>query len=150
MDVLVEVEIRQTDRAGYEPMLRATILTEGRAASGGRAEVFAPGSVEYPTEGIAILVEHGGPPETRGHVVRQRDGRLTLTARATPDIRAAVQAGKRFMSIEFHALEERTTPAGVREVLRAFAPAAALVSNPEYDTTSAEVRARKGAPRVWL
>ena len=149
MAVLVEVEIRQSDRAGYEPMLRAVILQEGRAASGGRAEVFAPGSVEYPSAGIAILVEHGGPPETRGHVIRQRDGRLTLTAPATPEIRAAVKAGKRYMSVEFHALGERTTRAGVREITRAYVPSAALVNNPEYDTTSAEIRA-KGAPRLWL
>ena len=43
-----EVEVREAERAGYEPTLRGVMLTEGRAASGGRAEVFAPGSVSWP------------------------------------------------------------------------------------------------------
>ena len=38
------------------------------------------------------------------------------------------------MSVEFKAIEERQTRAGVREILRAFVTDAALVSNPEYDS----------------
>ena len=143
------VEIREADRAGYEPTLRGVMLTEGRAASGGRAEVFAPGSVEWPSGGVAILTEHRGTVETRGHVVRQPGGRLTLTARATPAIKQAVEAGRKWMSVEFRALEERTTKGGVRELLRAFVDAAALVRAPEYDTTTAEVRSKRRM-RVWL
>lgn len=146
-----EVEIREASRPGYEPTLRGTILQEGRAASGGRREVFAPGSVQWPAEGVAILTAHGSPDvEARAQPIRQRDGRITVTARATAAIRKAVKAGRRFMSVEFRALEERTTAGGVREVLRAFVPAAALVEAPEYDSTSAEVRKRRGRPRVWL
>ena len=144
-----EVEIRE-GRPGYEPSLRGTMLTEGRAASGGRAEVFAPGSVEWPSEGVAILTEHRGPVEVRGQVVRQRDGKLTLTARATDAIKQAVASGRKWMSVEFRALEERTTAAGVREVLRAFVDAAALTASPEYDTTGAEVRSKRRMRRVWL
>ena len=133
-----EVEIRE--QAGREAQLYGIMLQEGRAASGGRREVFAPGALEWPSEGVGVLTEHRGRIETRGHVVRQRDGRLALTARATEGIKRAVDAGKRFMSVEFTALEERTTRGGVREILRAFAPTAALVRSPEYDTTAAEVR----------
>ena len=46
------------------------------------------------------------------------------------------------MSVEFRSVEERTTAGGVRELLRAVVDAAALVSSPEYDTTTAEVRKR--------
>lgn len=144
-----QVEVREASRPGYEPMLRGVMLTEGRAASGGRAEVFAPGSVTWPHDGVAIRTRHGGGVETRAQVLRGRDGTLSVTARATDAIRAAVKAGKRFMSVEFRALEERTTRGGVREVLRAFVDAAALVSAPEYDTTGAEVRARGRVPH-WL
>ena len=52
------------------------------------------------------------------------------------------------MSIEFHAVEERTTRAGVREITSALVNAAALVDRPEYDTTSAEIRTRRR--RAWL
>ena len=143
-----EVEVRDASRQGYEPTLRGTMIQEGRAASGGRREVFVPESVEWPSEGVGILTEHRGAIEARAHPIRQRDGRITLTARATEAIRQAVENGKRFMSVEFRALDERTTRGGVREVLRAFVDAAALVSAPEYDTTTAEVRERRR--RVWL
>ena len=143
-----EVEVRE-ERAGYEPSLHGTMLTEGRAASGGRAEVFAPGSVEWPSQGVAILTEHRGKEETRAQPVRGRNGQITVMARATDAILDTVAAGKRFMSVEFRSLEERTTKAGVREVLRAFVDAAALTSSPEYDTTLAEVRSQPRR-RIWL
>ena len=129
--------------------LHGVMLTEGRAASGGRRELFAPGSVQWPSTGVSVLLEHLGSPETVAHPIREADGRISLRARATDAIRRAVAAGKRHMSVEFRAVEERTTAGGVREILRAFVPAVALVSNPEYDTTAAEVRER-GRPRIWL
>lgn len=143
-----EVEVREASRAGYEPSLHGTMIQEGRAASGGRREVFAPGSIEWPSSGVAILTEHRGAVEARAQPIRQRDGRLTLTARATDAIRKAVEAGRKFMSVEFRSIEERTTKGGVREVLRAFVDAAALVSRPEYDTTAAELRTQRR--RIWL
>lgn len=147
-----EVEIRE--EAGREPTLYGVMLTEGRAASGGRREVFAPGAVEWPSEGVGILTEHRGDIETRAHVVRDRNGRLTLTGPATENITRAVAEGKRFMSVEFQALKERTTKGGVREILRAFVDAATLTDRPEYDTTAAEVRAQRGdverKAALWL
>ena len=145
-----EVEVREEEAAGHEPTLRGVMLIEGRAASGGRREVFTPGSVEWPAAGVVVRTEHRGKAETRGLVVRQSDGRLTVTAKATSAIREAVKAGKRFMSVEFMSIEERTTSGGVREVLRAFVDAAALVATPEYDVTMAEVRKREHRRRVWL
>ena len=133
------VEIRE---AAEGPTLYGTLITEGRAASGGRAEVFAPGSVEWPAEGVGILLAHREAPEVRAVPQRQPDGRITVQAPATPEIRAAVDGGRRFMSVEFHSLDERTTRGGVREVLRAYVPDVALVADPEYDTTGAEVRQR--------
>lgn len=152
MKTSFEVEIRESDKPGYEPTLRGVMLQEGRAASGGRAEVFTPGSVEWPSEGVVVRTEHRGKAEVRGHVVRERDGRLTISARATEAIREAVKAGRKFMSVEFQAVEERTTAGGVRELLRAFVSAAALVSAPEYDSTLAEVRKSESRSRrrLWL
>lgn len=43
------------------------------------------------------------------------------------------------------AMSERTTRGGVREIQRALVDAAALVAEPEYDSTSAEVRGRFGS-----
>ena len=141
--VRLTAEIRE---AGGE--LHGTILQEGRAATGGRAEVFAPGSVSWPTEGVVIRTEHRGEAATKAFPHRTELGEIRVRARATEAIKAAIAAGRRFMSVEFFAIEERTTMAGVREILRAHVQAAALVDTPEYDSAAAEVRDRR--PRVWL
>lgn len=133
-----EIEIREQE--GREPTLHSTLIQEGRAAAGGRSELFAPGAVEWPSAGVGIMTEHRGAIEVRGHPVRERDGRLTLTARATPAIQQAVADGKKYLSVEFRSLSERTTPGGVREILRALVDAAALVANPEYSQAKAELR----------
>ena len=72
-----------------------------------------------------------------------------LAATATPALFAAVQAGRRSMSVEFTALDEIRTAGGVREIRRAMVSAAALTDRPDYCQTSAEVRERREA-RVWL
>lgn len=134
-------EIRAADDGQH---LHGTLIQEGRAASGGRREVFTPGSVEWPSAGVGILTAHRTVPEVRAIPVRESDGRITVTAPATDAIQEAVEGGRKWMSVEFHALQERTTAGGVREVLRALVPDVALVDSPEYDTTSAEVRRRLG------
>ena len=149
MNRTFEIEIRES---GREPMLHGVLLTEGRAASGGRAEVFAPGSVQWPSGGVGIAVGHDGDSETVAHPVRASNGEIRVTARLTEKLRQAVEAGARFMSVEFHALDERRTPAGVREVLSALVPRAVLTGNPEYDTTAAEIRNQTDDERYlrWL
>ncbi len=134
------VEIREAEGG---PHLYGVLIQEGRAARR-RREVFAPGSVEWPAEGVGILTRHHGTPEARAMPERQPDGRVTVKARATDPIREAVEAGRRFMSVEFMALRERRTEGGIREVLRAMVPDVALVSSPEYQQTAAEVRRRGG------
>ena len=139
MDTHGSVELRNAGRT-----LFGTLVQEGRAASGGRAEVFTPGSVEWPSTGVGILLAHRQAPEVRAVPERQRDGRITVEARATDKIRRAVEGGRKYMSVEFHALRERTTEGGVREIQRALVDAGALVQSPEYDVSRAEVRRRGG------
>lgn len=142
-----EVELREADSA--RPRLFGTMITEGRASSGSRAELFAPGSVQWPTEGVGIQTRHHGNVEVRAQPVRHQDGRIEVRAAATAGIRAAIAAGAKFMSVEFVSLRERVTKAGVREILEAFVPRATLTDSPEYDSTAAELRSRKRR-RVWL
>lgn len=131
------VEIRETEDG---PHLYGVLIQEGRAARR-RREVFAPGAVEWPSDGVGILTRHHGTPEVRAIPERQSDGRITLKARVTDAIREAVNAGRRFMSVEFHSLREGRTEGGIREILRALVPDVALVQSPEYAQTAAEVRA---------
>lgn len=147
-----EIEIREP--AGRDPELVGTIITEGRAASGGRAEVFTPGSVSWPSAGVEIAPGHKLATESRAHPVRAQNGEIRIKARATDALQKAVKAGAKFMSVEFFALEERTTKAGVREILSALVKRAALTPVPEYDTTAAELREQgnkhKALRRLWL
>lgn len=139
------VELRGED----SPTLHGVIIAEGRAAAGGRAEVFAPGAVVWPLDGIGISTEHRAEPVARAVPERdQASGEVRVTVPAGPEIRAAVAGGRRFMSVEFYALAERRTRAGVREIRRALVDQAALVTTPEYDQATAEVRARRR--KVWL
>ena len=142
---VVPVELREADDG--PPMLRGVVLQEGRAAHGGRAEVFTPLSVLWPADGIAIRAEHRGVEVGRAVPTRDADGSLRIETRATPAILTAYKT-RRYFSVEFHALAEVRTAGGVREITRALVDAAAMVSSPEYSQATAEVRSKRR--RVWL
>ena len=131
------VEIRESESG---PTLHATVLQEGRAARGGRAELFAPGSVVWPADGIEIRTRHLGPAEARAVPVRQPNGEIRISVPASPAMVQAVSEGRDAMSVEFHALREIRTAGGVREIERALVDGASLTDDPEYSQTAAEVR----------
>ncbi|MYI70833.1 MAG: hypothetical protein F4103_19575 [Boseongicola sp. SB0673_bin_14] len=63
----------------------------------------------------------------------------------SPELREAVEGGKRYMSVEFRALDESETDSGIREIARALLVGAAVVSSPSYRQTGAEIRDERGA-----
>ena len=139
-----QIEIREVKDG---PMLHGILIQEGRAASA-RAEVFAPGSLQWSAEGIALRAKHLGVEDSRAIPTRDSDGSIRIAAPASAAIVAAFNEGRRFLSIEFHALQETRSKSGVREIQSAFLPGAALVSDPEYVQATAEVRSSRR--RVWL
>ena len=145
MDALnVAVELRDSESG---PVLHGVILQEGRAGRR-RRELFAPGSVAWPPEGIAIRTAHLGRTEATAIPVREATGEIRISAPATPAIVAAVKAGRNRMSVEFAALREARTESGIREIERAFVDGAALSADPEYQQTAAELR-DAAQPRRW-
>ena len=143
-----KTELRQTDGG---PRLHGVLIQEGRAATGGRAELFAPGSVVWPDSGVAIKIGHGGKQAATAHPARHPSGEIRISAPATPAMVAAVEGGRDGLSVEFLALREQRTAGGVREISRALVDAAALVSSPEYQQARAELRSKKRkAPALWL
>ena len=140
------IELREAE--GRNPELHGVILQEGRAA-GERRELFTMNSVKWPREGVEIMPKHNGTIETRAHPIRSSDGVLEIRATATPALRAAVQAGRKHMSVEFFSLRENRTAGDIREITSAMVTGAALVPNPEYVQTSAELRSKQRR-RVWL
>ena len=138
------VEIRESETG---PQLVGCLIQEGRAASV-RAEVFAPLSLVWASEGVAVRAEHRGVEVTRAIPTRESNGEIRIATPAPPAIVAAFNEGRKFLSIEFHSVQETRSAAGVREIQQAFLPGVALVSDPEYKQATAEVRARQR--RVWL
>ena len=142
-----KLELRETDSG---PTLHGVILTEGRAARGGRrAELFAPGAVIWPWDGIEIRTVHLGPTEARAVPVRQ-GSEIHVSTQATPALAAAIRAGKDRMSVEFHALAETRTASGVREIEQAVITGATVTSIPEYEQTRAELRTQRRKVALWL
>ena len=107
-----------------------------------------PGSVVWPAEGIGIGLQHLGAVETRA-VPTRVGNEIRVEADATPKLFAAVNAGAKFMSLEFHSLSEQRTKSGCRELLSALVTGAIVTDDPEYETTAAEVRTSKRR-RFWL
>ena len=140
------IEFRDSDTG---PRLTGTIVPEGRAARAGRSELWIPGAASWGSEGIAIRAEHRGAELGRAQPVRHANGEIRISTAATPELRAAYDAGRKFLSVEFHSLLEVRTAGGVRELQRAYIEAAALVPNPEYGGTKAEVRSATEV-KVWL
>ena len=138
------VEVRESETG---PMLHGVLIQEGRAASA-RAEVFAPLSLVWASEGIAVRAEHRGVEVTRAIPTREANGEIRIATPAPPEIVAAYNEGRKFLSIEFHALQETRSASGVREIQQAFLPGTALVESPEYKQAKAEVRSKQR--RVWL
>ena len=142
-----EIEIRETE--GKEATLVGIVIQEGRAGAE-RKEIFSPGSIQWPSNGIEIMAEHRGVVESRAHPVRSSNGEIRISARATAELRKAVEAGKRYLSLEFFALREKTTLGGIREIEKAHMTGAALVSSPEYVQSCAEIRSESNRRRLWL
>ena len=141
--ITVPVEVRESEDG---PRLHATIIQEGRAASE-LPEVFSPHSIDWPSNGVGIKLRHGQPVEVRAMPTRGPDGSIRIAVRATPNIVNAVQGGLRGMSIEFRALDEHRTSAGIREITHALMDGAALADVPVYTQGAAEIRERR---RGWL
>ena len=140
--LVVPIEVREADGG---PVLHGVLIQEGRIATQ-RAELFAPGACQWPAEGVEILTEHHGRSEARSLPTRQPDGAIVIAAAASPGMIAAVKSGRRFMSVEFHALAETRNAANIREILSALILAGSLTDDPEYRQSSAELRDRGRRP----
>ena len=152
-EVRCAIEIREDDSRTSPGRLTGTLIQTGRVA-GDRREVFTPGSIRWPANGIRLLAEHRGrmvgrfEPIVDGSEIRI-DYPLPDTALGR-EVAAEVRAGRKAgMSVEFYSTDEAQVQ-GVREVRGALVDAAAVVESPAYQQARVEVRERKGRRRVWL
>ena len=141
----VELELRSSDEGEH---LNGVVIQEGRAGTV-RKEIFSPNSLTWPAEGIAVRAEHLKGEVGRAVPTRHPGGEIRIRLKATPEIRAAYQAGKKFLSAEFFALRESRS-AGIREIESALLSGAAMVSSPEYKQATAEIRTKPKRLPKWL
>ena len=152
------VELRAADVGGGSPgRLVGVLMRYGDSGEHGR-EVFAAGSLRWPTNGIRVDLEHASSP-ARGSVqppimraIPIVSGDEVRIDQALPDTAAArdlatlmrsdppVYSG---LSVEFHSRREHRQ-AGRRVVDDAELRGAALTDNASYEGTLVEVRT--GAP----
>ena len=151
-EIRCKLELREDASRQSPGRLSGVLLETGRVASD-RREVFRPGSVRWPANGVRLLAEHRGRVVGRFQPVE--DGAEIRIDYPLPDtaigreVAAEVRSGRKAgLSVEFYATEERQVQ-GVREVLSSLVDAAAVVVDPAYEQARAEIRS-KGRRRVWL
>ena len=102
--------------------------------------MFAPFSVVWGEDGVAVLASHRGAEVGRAIPSRHPNGEIQIRMPATPEIQSAYTS-KKFLSVEFVSLSETRMASGVREIARAYVGAVAMVADPEYKQATIEIRA---------
>ena len=156
LEVRCAVEVVEDRERRGPGRLTGTIVPFGRVMSdpGRQREIFAPGSVTTPSNGVRLLLEHRGRQVMR--ITPRIDASGVHVDQVLPDTAEGreaarlVRAGeRRGLSAEFHALRETTTR-GVREVTESMLVGAALAKRPSYAPhTPVEVRGAAGDLEFW-
>ena len=145
------IEVREDAEMQSPGRLVGTLLTYGQQAHD-RAEVFAPGSLSWPADGVVLTRQHQrGQPITR--VVPEVRGDQVVVDQPLPDTQAGRDAAReirgglfRGLSVEFRAVLQ-DYQGGVRRIRRAVLRGAGLVDSPSYQGSRVEVRSRAGIGR---
>ena len=146
------IELREDTTRQSPGRLIGTILTYGERASD-RAEMFEPGALTWPAEGIVLNRQHtrAAPimrvvPEVRGSAVVV-DVALPDTT-VGRDTAAEVRSGLfRGLSVEFRTIKQ-SYQNGVRRIAEAVLGGVGLVDSASYSGSTVEVRGKRF--RVWL
>ena len=142
----VPIEIRESDEGEH---LVGVVVQEGQSRNCTQRTLFTPQSLTWPAEGIPVRTEHLQGEAGRAVPTRHPGGEIRIRLKATPEIRSAYQAGKKFLSAEFFALRESRS-AGIREIESALLSGAAMVKDPEYRQATAEIRTKPRRLSKWL
>ena len=149
------IELRADDTRSGPGRLTGTLITEGEQASD-RREVFLPGALSWPSEGIVLRRQHNrDSPITM--IQPRREGNKIIVDENLPDTQAGrdtaveIRAGLfKGLSVEFVSKHEKFT-GGLRRIGGALLKGAGLVDTPSYSSALVSVR-HKGAGRMvpWL
>ena len=153
-EIRFSVELRDDEQRGPGRLVGTLLRYNERAKD--RPELFEPGSLSWPKDGIVLNRQH----ERRSPILRfvpRVEGTEVRIDETLPDTQAGrdaaaeIRAGLfRGLSIEFKAVRQRIV-GGVRRIAEAVLGGAGLVDNPSY-ATSVEIRKKKssGDLRKWV
>ena len=152
-EIRCKVELREDATLASPGRVTGTLLRYGDAGQHGR-EVFLPGSLSWPDDGVVLNEQHNRQapiirfvPTVEGDEVRV-DVELPDTQRGR-DAATSVRNGTlRGLSVEFEAIRASVV-SGVRRIASATLVAGGLVDDPSYSGSTVEVRDR-GRPETWL
>ena len=151
-EIRCSIELRADDMSPGR--LSGVLLNYGERAHD-RPEVFEPGSLRWPPEGIVLRRQHDRRAPVMRVVPEVREGAVVIDA-ALPDTSAGRDAASeirgglfRGLSVEFRAVRQRYT-GGVRHIADALLTGAGLVDSPSYTGSRVEVREGGRRRRLWL
>ena len=148
----IRCEIRLSEEADKPPRLVGTLLPFNVRAKD-RAELFLPGSVSWPEDGLVINRQHerGSPimritptSSSTGLTVDSVIPNTSAGRDAVEEIRCGLLTG---LSVEFRATAQNIT-GGIRRITAAVLSAAALVDSPSYPAP-VEVREHELRDQEW-
>ena len=154
-EVRCSIELRADDTRSGPGRLTGTLITEGEQAND-RRELFMPGALTWPAEGIVLRRQHArDKPITM--IQPRREGNKIVVDEPLPDTTAGrdaaveIRAGMfKGLSVEFVSQRERFT-GGLRKIGGAFLKGAGLVDTPSYSSALVSVRHKGAGRRVpWL
>jgi len=151
-EIRCRLEFRADQSRESPGRLTGTLMTYGERAAD-RNEVFEPGSLEWPDDGVVLRRQHNrGQPIMR--VVPEVRGGAVVVDAPLPDTQAGRDAAREVrdglfggLSVEFRAALQAHA-GGLRRIKRAILTGAGLVDVPSYAGSAVEVRGRRR--RLWL
>ena len=153
-EIRCELECREDESRESPGRIFGTLLQYGRRARD-RAELFEPGALEWPKEGIILNRQHSRAapimrliPKVLGDTVVV-DENLPDTAAGRDCFREIKQGLFRGLSIEFRAIKQ-SFEGPLRRISQAALSGAAVVDSPSFAGSAVEVRQGEKRRRVWL
>ena len=152
-EIRCKIEVRQDETVAGPGRISGTLLQYGERASD-RPEVFEPGALSWPTNGVTLRRQHSRSAPIMRVIPEVRGASVVIDA-PLPDTSAGRDAAREIrdgllpgLSIEFRATAQRYV-AGVRRIGAALLNGAGLVDDPSYAGSRVEVRGKRGR-RLWL
>ena len=149
-EIRCSIEVREVEGVNR---LIGVLMPYGERAQD-RAEVFEPGSLSWPTDGVVLNRQHQRASPILRFIPAEVEGRLTVNATvpstaAGNDALAEIRSGLfKGLSVEFRAVRQSIV-AGVRRISEAVLTGAALCDDPAYAGATVEARAKAEREREW-